>query len=197
MSERRLVVALSALAVLLGLAIVVEAGQGSRPGPAASAAIVAPPPEAEPAAETAPAVLVASTLARPLFAPSRRPADLPSGTASVPGHMPRLSGIFYGASMRRAIFQGADGKPLSVGEGDTVQGLTVRRIGATEVEVVGPSGSEIVTLRHDPSLAAPPNGYANPTPVAEPVSMAPPVDGTGAGPTPMPPPPLAGPGPAP
>jgi hypothetical protein len=197
MSERGLVVPLAALALVLGLVVAVEATRGTGPEPAVAPVPLAAASEAEPAAEAAPAVLVATTLGRPLFAPSRQPASVPAGAAPVSSDMPRLSGIVHGASTRRAIFQGADGKPLSVAEGDIVQGRTVRRIGATEVELVGPAGVETVTPRHDPALVAQPMAVPGMPPAVEPVSMVPPLAGAAPGPSSMPPPPLAGPGPAP
>jgi hypothetical protein len=80
--------------------------------------------------------LAARTVARPLFAPSRRPPSpkgVPGGTATEP---PRLSGIISWPGGNSAIFQPAKAShPTIVGEGETMGEWKVQSIVAGTVTV--------------------------------------------------------------
>ena len=97
---------------------------------------------------------VQTVLARPLFNRDRRPADAPAavaaGEASTP--LPRLTGARISPAGRRAIFAGADGgRPVVVGEGDSVAGYTVQAISPGAVTLQGPDGQRSVSPTFDPS----------------------------------------------
>ena len=72
-------------------------------------------------------------LARPLFAPDRRP--VPGTVAADPG-MPRLTGIIASPDGAIAIFQPAGGlKPVVAHRGERVGGWEVRAIAADAVDM--------------------------------------------------------------
>lgn len=117
------------------------------PVPAASGAILAGSGGAE---------AMAAILARPLFAPDRRPPS--AGTAAAPpppAPLPRVTGILIEGDRRSVIFAAAaDGaRPLVVGEGGQVNGFRVQSIKAGEVTLMGPDGAR--TLRPSFDARAP------------------------------------------
>jgi hypothetical protein len=75
------------------------------------------------------------TTARPLFSPTRRPVPGTAGPESPPGSAAalfnryRLQGVVIDGNRRRVLLNPApNGKPISVGEGESVDGWTIDRI---------------------------------------------------------------------
>jgi hypothetical protein len=100
--------------------------------------------------------LVAATLARPLFSPTRRPAGKSDDTGSTAGlGDSRLTGIVTLPHHGIAIFAVPGANPLVVSEGDSVSGWHVDSINPEEVAVTGPEGSKTLRPKSDPALAAP------------------------------------------
>ena len=91
-------------------------------------------------AGAAPAV-AAAILARPLFAPSRRPPAPETAAAAPPAPLPRVAGIMIDGPRRSVIFAGTDGsRPLVVGLGAEVAGFRVTAIEPGAVTVSGAQG---------------------------------------------------------
>lgn len=144
--------------VAAGLAAVIarqlEAGPAVDPAPPVAAY--------RPAAATAPAVApapdralwVATSVARPLFSPDRRPppAEAAAGATSGPVEPPRLTGILITPTGRRAIFAGAR-EPLILQEGGRIGGYLVHSISAAQVTVLGPSGPRTLQPSYAPRPA--------------------------------------------
>ncbi len=131
------------------------------PAPApARTAIAAPPPDAPPAPVRRALggrydQLVATTLARPLFSSTRRPAP-PGGADTEPDSGladTRLTGIVTEPGHRIAIFAPAGAKALTVTEGETVSGWRIESITPREVSLSGPSGIKTLQPKIDPNLA--------------------------------------------
>ena len=95
----------------------------------------------------------ATSLARPLFNPDRRPVAVVGSGSTAAAALPRLSGIMITEAGRRAIFAatGAD-KPQVVAEGGTVGGNLVQSITLEEVVLVGPDGPHKLHLAFDRQL---------------------------------------------
>lgn len=96
--------------------------------------------------------LVATTLTRPLFSATRRPAptgkdeDAPDDTLA---NM-RLTGIVTEPGKRLAIFDVSGTKPLAVKEGEELSGWRIEAITPSGVSLTGPGGTK--TLQPKPSL---------------------------------------------
>lgn len=106
---------------------------------------------------------VDTILARPLFALDRRPAAT-ADTRAAPRTLPRLTAILLNGARREVIFAGIDGgRPITVAEGDLLNGFRVQSIEASEVTVVGPEGTRVVRPSFDPH---PPS--VSPAPVVRP-----------------------------
>ena len=85
----------------------------------------------------------AEALARPIFNPGRRPDSVAAVAGTAAPGLPRLTGVMIGPFGKRAIFDtGADGKPVTITEGDKIGGYMLRRIENDRVTVVGPSGTQ-------------------------------------------------------
>jgi hypothetical protein len=98
------------------------------------------------------AQLVATTLARPLFSPTRRPPPQAgnSGGASIADM--RLTGIVTEPGERLAIFAATGAKPLIVQEGEEVSGWRIENIKPDTVLVSGPGGTMVLQPKPDKSL---------------------------------------------
>lgn len=141
------VAALEAGLVVLGLA---RAG-GLGPAPASLAMEIVDAPASAP---RQPASAIADRLlARPLFAPGRRPpVPGPIAGPPPPPQPPRLAGLLLMDGTRRAIFAGADAAPISLAEGGQVGAFQVIAIDADRVELDGPSGHWTLRPGTDPDL---------------------------------------------
>jgi hypothetical protein len=112
------------------------------------------PLAAPPAGGAAPTLLPLPPLAtyaaiveRPLFAPSRRP---PSGVGATQGaaieSRYRLLGI-VAAGPRKKAFVADGARRVEIGEGDALDGWTVKEIGPDRVKLASPSGETALTLK--------------------------------------------------
>ncbi len=115
----------------------------------------------------------ATALARPLFAPDRRPVPEPrAAVAGGPGgrDLPRLAGVLVAPGGGAAIFAaaGEGAKPLVLRVGDRVSEFEVKAIVAGEVTLTGPEGDRVVRPSFDPRGGG--GGAPRPTP---PVAAAP------------------------
>jgi hypothetical protein len=92
----------------------------------------------------------ATSLARPLFNPDRRPVAVAQAGSNAAAVLPILSGIMITEAGRRAIFAATGaGKPQVVDEGGTVDGNLVRSITLEEVVLIGPDGPHRLHLAFD------------------------------------------------
>lgn len=112
---------------------------------------------------------IAEALARPPFAPSRRPAqpvdDAKPADATEPPAAHRLSGIIIGPNLRQAVFAPADrGRPLVLGEGERIDGETILAIAPDAVTLTGPTGPHRLLPRFDAALPPPPRRVVLPPP---------------------------------
>jgi hypothetical protein len=97
---------------------------------------------------------VAAILARPLFAPTRRPSA--AAASAAPG-LPRLTGVIVTPLKRAVIFAAPDGngRPTVVTEGERIAGFLVQSISAGEVTLAGPTGTHTLHVSYDPNLPPP------------------------------------------
>lgn len=88
--------------------------------------------------------LVATTLARPLFNATRRPAPANADDGANDRDLAdmRLTGIVTEPHRRVAIFARAGGKALAVKEGEEVDGWRVEAIAPRKVSLSGPGGTK-------------------------------------------------------
>ena len=160
MMDRRLpFMTLAALAAVFSAAIgwqlVVPSGDVPAAPPRATQATTASLPPAPPAAAAAQTTAwAATTLARPLFRPDRRPA-VPgaSSPAAAEEPLPRLTGIMVTAEGRSAIFAGKP-QPVVLREGGRLGTFTVHTIEAGLVTLRGPDGQRELRPSFDGTQAA-------------------------------------------
>jgi len=113
------------------------------------AGLLTTPETALPSAASPTRERVATVLARPLFAPTRRPA---AGVAAALEGLPRVTGILVDGGRRSVIFATADGgKPVVVAEGGEVAGFRVQTIESGQVTVLGTEGLRVLRPSFDPS----------------------------------------------
>ncbi len=110
---------------------------------ASTGAIVAPPGRA---------ALVDTILARPLFAPKRRPPlNAKSPAAPQTAVLPRLSGVITSGDQRTAIFAADEGqRPVVAALGEHVGQYTIQAIEHEKVTLVGPAGTRVLQPSFDP-----------------------------------------------
>jgi hypothetical protein len=118
----------------------------------------APAPEQTSPAQRTPSPrindLVATTLSRPLFSATRRPAERAvSGAPADPGLTDvRLTGTVIEPSRRTAIFAVQGAKLLARSEGETVNDWHLDAIGPREVTLTGSAGTTTLQPKNDPNL---------------------------------------------
>jgi hypothetical protein len=97
---------------------------------------------------------VAMALARPLFNPTRRPPALAESKSATELGLEslRLAGIITAPDRRFAIFAVTGGKPLALGEGQTVSGWQIESITPREVSLSAFGG--MMTLHPQPGPVA-------------------------------------------
>jgi general secretion pathway protein N len=83
--------------------------------------------------------IVRSILARPLFAPSRRPAAVAIAGPGI-AEPPRLAGVIIAADAHLALFAPAEGKVMAVAIGGNVGSYVVNSVSPNAVVLSGPSG---------------------------------------------------------
>lgn len=115
-----------------------------------------------PAAPTPPAAnnhtqeWVETILARPLFAPNRRPpANAPAAPAAAAPPLPRVTGILIDGNSRNVIFANPGGRPVVVPEGGSMNGFRVQSIETGQVILSGPDGPRTLRPSFDPQPASP------------------------------------------
>jgi hypothetical protein len=107
--------------------------------------------EAPKLAKLAPFADFAATEERPLFSPSRRPtaAEKPATVAIESRY--RLQGIVtVGAARHALIAPVAGGAGLELGEGDALEGWSVRTIAADHVVLTSPAGEATLAFGRPP-----------------------------------------------
>ena len=119
----------------------------------------------------------ATALARPLFAPDRRPMPEPrAAVAGGPGgrELPRLAGVLVTPAGGAAIFAAGEGaKPLVLRVGDKLNEFEVKAIVAGEVTLTGPEGDRVVRPSFDPRSGGSGSNAPRPQPsVAAPLAPA-------------------------
>jgi hypothetical protein len=93
-------------------------------------------------------------VARPLFAPTRRPPKNAEGRNAVASTgLPRLSGIMISRAGKRAIFSPEGGKAETLAEGATLDDYTIRKISADRVVLSGAKGDMVLTPSYDGARA--------------------------------------------
>ncbi|HJU16485.1 MAG TPA: hypothetical protein VJ770_08435 [Stellaceae bacterium] len=156
MNERAVLHLLLFGCVLFGLIIFAE-WRGAAPADPTGIALAVPrpaPPAASPSVH-APRLdqLVVTTLARPLFSPTRRPPqdkDGGPGTGNIADM--RLTGIVTQPGERLAIFAVTGAKALAVREGEEVSGWRVEDITPGTVLLSGPGGATTLQPKPDTNL---------------------------------------------
>lgn len=97
--------------------------------------------------------LVATILARPLFSPTRRPAEnAAEGRTETSLSDMRLTGILVTADQRLAIFAASSDKPLVRSEGETISDWRIDTISTQSVSLSGPNGTTTLEPKSDPNL---------------------------------------------
>ena len=144
------------------IALVLAAASLAAAAPVPSAPMAVPVASPRPAGPVA--VLLAITLARPLFSPNRRPPATATGRTP---RLPRLTGtIVEAGGTRLALFaQGDPAQTLPVREGGRLQGLLGLGIAPGRVLADDGTGRVTILLTRDRDDRAPP------APVSAPVVM--------------------------
>jgi hypothetical protein len=111
--------------------------------------------------------LVATTLSRPLFSATRRPAERAGPDRPVDPEITnvRLTGIVIEPDRHIAIFAVPGAKPLVRTEGETVNDWRLGSILPYEVTLTGPAGTTTLQPTRDSNLVRPPPS-AQPAPAA-------------------------------
>ena len=124
-----------------------------------------------------------AVLARPLFAPTRRPSEAAPTLAAAPASLPRLSGVLLNGPNRSAIFAPLDGgRPVVAQVGGQLGAYTIQSIAAGRVVVMGPGGTKVLRpsfesqgarpMPASPSILAGAGADAGNTPLALPPGSA-------------------------
>lgn len=90
--------------------------------------------------------LVAQILKRPLFAPDRKPPEVKVVKAEPPQLQGRLAGVMMRADQRVALFTRPGGRPVSVKEGEVIDGWTASKIETGQVMLTSSFGEKLVKL---------------------------------------------------
>lgn len=86
---------------------------------------------------------VQTSLARPLFAPSRVPFAI-MATPPIAASLPRLTGVIVAPGAGLALFAPAEGKLVVVAEGGSLGDYLVRSISENQVVLSGPGGEHVL-----------------------------------------------------
>jgi type II secretory pathway component PulC len=88
--------------------------------------------------------LVAEILKRPLFSQGRQPPQPKIVKAEPPKLQGRLAGVVLRSDLREALFTRPGGRPVSVKEGEIIDGWTISRVEAGQVVLTSAFGEKIV-----------------------------------------------------
>jgi hypothetical protein len=101
--------------------------------------------------------LVATSLGRPLFSPTRTPQDQAAADRPANQELPnlRLTGIVIEPRRHLAIFAVAGAKPLVRSEGETINEWRLDSIGPHQVSLSGPTGITTLEPKIDPNIIRP------------------------------------------
>jgi hypothetical protein len=155
-----IVLGLTGIAVALAAVITLELLGGIGENADAASAITLragadPPVTRIPSTRATAHEVTTSILARPLFAPSRRPDRAPESATpeKTVTDLPRLTGIVTVMGKKLAIFQPwGGGKPIIGGIGTAIEGRKIEAISVDEIVMTGPDGDERIRPLPDPSL---------------------------------------------
>jgi len=138
----RLLLSCAGVAVLLatGLYFALTAGKH------APATLIGLPNDGGQAADDRADRMVAEILKRPLFTPGRQPPEVKIAKAEPPKLQGRLAGVVLRPDLREALFTRPGGRPISVKEGEVVDGWTAAKIEAGQVVLTSSFGEQIVKL---------------------------------------------------
>jgi hypothetical protein len=138
----RLYLPCAGIAVLLaaGLYIALTAAEH------APATLAGPPNNAGQAAAGRADRMVAEILKRPLFTPGRRAPETRIVKAEPPKLQGRLAGVVLRPDLREALFTRPGGRPVSIKEGEVIDGWTAAKIEAGQVVLTSSFGEQIVKL---------------------------------------------------
>ena len=89
--------------------------------------------------------LVAEVLKRPLFTEGRQPPQPKIVKAEPPRLQGRLAGVMLRSDVREALFTRPGGRPISVREGEVIDGWTISKVEASQVVLTSAFGEKIVT----------------------------------------------------
>jgi general secretion pathway protein N len=143
--------------------------------PAANDAALTELPQRPDAAAAAPRAsnarldeLLAIALARPLFSSTRRPPQGAANDGASGSDLAdtRLTGIVTEPGHHVAIFAVNGAKPLTLTEGEDVNGWRIENITPREVSLSGPGGTKTLEPKVDPNLVSQPG----PTPAVNPAA---------------------------
>lgn len=118
---------------------------------------------------------VMAILARPLFAPTRRPPAIAREAPKVPNEaqLPRLTGVVISGAYRSAIFAAKSGATaIVVAEGGELDGFKVEQIESGRVTVAGARGRQVLRPTFDPAALPPIVSPSLAAPVAAPSANA-------------------------
>ena len=101
--------------------------------------------------------LIAEILERPLFSPSRQPAEAaPEQVSETPTAQPKMPGRLEGVSIRpearEALFEREGANPIAVKEGQEIDGWTVASIRPDQVLLKSVAGEQIVKPATDAGI---------------------------------------------
>ncbi len=102
---------------------------------------------------------LATALARPLFAPDRRPpADTPSAFKAETIATPKLAGTIIGGDGQRSaiVLLSSSDRPLTLHEGERVGRFTIVSIAPGRIEALGPAGPIVVRIAFNHAEPTPP-----------------------------------------
>lgn len=121
---------------------------------AASAPAARPPTQDDgppPLATLPPGASYAAIAERPLFSPTRRPDASSAGTLSGISARYRLLGVILAREQGRALVAPiAGGRTLELGEGEAIEGWTVKRIERDRVVLFSPAGEATLEMGEPP-----------------------------------------------
>ena len=136
----RLLVSCAGLAVLVAAGLFYALNAGHR-GPAALAGLSADAGKTDKADR-----MVAEILKRPLFTPGRQPPQVRIVKAEPPKLQGRLAGVVLRPDLREALFTRPGGRPVSVKEGEVIDGWTVAKIEENQAVLTSSFGEQTVKL---------------------------------------------------